>query len=301
MKRPSSFFKKPAFTMIELLFVIVIMGILGKFGVELLAQAYENFLYTKINNKLQDQSAAAVEFVARRLSYRIPDSVIGRENNTSYAGIQGIDPNKNYVALEWVQRDIENWRALTTPAWSGIADLNASSNSSISTPDTNVIEINATIDALSNEDSSIADAAIYFIGSNSDANSSYGWQGVAVEGVGSAMHPITAPYANNVFDGNFSGVDLYEYYQLSWTANAVAIEDDGKGNGTYNLVYYYDYQPWKGERYNSATTKKQTIMENVPTFQFRAVGSMIKIQVCVKSDVINNEEGYALCKEKTVY
>ncbi|MCW8839326.1 MAG: protein containing prepilin-type N- cleavage/methylation domain protein, partial [Thiovulaceae bacterium] len=91
----------------------------------------------------------------------------------------------------------------------------------------------------------------------------------------------------------------YEYYQLAWTANAVSIEDDGKGNDTYDLVFYYDYQPWRGESYTDG--KSSIIMENVPTFQFRAVGSMIKIQVCVKSDLINNQQGYALCKEKTVF
>lgn len=300
MIKRSPFFKKPAFTMIELVFVIVIMGILSKFGIELLAQAYQNFLYTKINNKLQNQSATAVEFVAKRLSYRIPDSVIGRENNNSYDGIQELVNTKNYVAVEWIARDMENWRGLTKPAWSGIADLNASSNSTISTPDTNITEINTTISVLSDSNSSIADAAIYFIGSNSDANSSYGWQGSAVSNVGAAVHHITSATTNSL-DGNFSNVDLYEYYQLAWTANAVSLEDDGKGNGTYDLMYHYNYQPWLGERYNSPTTKKQVIMENVPTFQFRAVGSMIKVQVCVKSDLINNEEGYALCKEKTIF
>lgn len=294
--------KKSAFSMLELIFVIVIIGILGKFGVELLAGAYQNFLHTKINNKLQDQSSIAVEFIAKRLSYRISDSVIGRVTAADYDGIQGIDPNKNYRVLEWVQRDIDGWRGNTRPFWSGIADLNNSvaAGAAIDTPETNTTEINNLIQILSDTNSTINDAAIYFIGSNNDVNSSYGWQGAAVAGVGAAMHRITA-FAQNSLNSNFAGVDIYEYYQLSWTANAVAIEDDGKGNGTYNLVFYYDYQPWNGERYTDNVAKKSTIMENVATFQFRAVGSMIKIQVCVKSDLINNAEGYALCKEKTVF
>ncbi len=44
-------------------------------------------------------------------------------------------------------------------------------------------------------------------------------------------------------------------------------------------------------------------MENVSTFRFKSVGSVIKIQVCVKSDIIdgNAAGGYSLCKEKTIF
>lgn len=292
--------KKPAFSMLELIFVIVIMGILAKFGVELLAQSYQNFLHTKINNKLQNQSAMAVDFIAKRLSYRIKDSVIAIEDdNTTFVGIQNINPNKSYRVLEWVQKDIDGWRGAKLPYWSGIADLDPSAvvGGSILTPETNTTAINNLINVLSYGDSTLSDAAIYFIGSNSDIVNGYGWSG-AVSGVGASMHPITAS-SINAFNGNFTGVDISEYYQLAWTANAVSIENDGKGNGTFDLVFYYDYQPWNGQSYTDG--KSATIMENVPTFQFRAVGSMIKIQVCVKSDLINNQAGYALCKEKTVF
>ena len=65
-----------AFTMIELIFVIVIMGILGKFGTEFLIQTYNNFIFTKVNNTLQSNSAQTIEFIASRLQHRIKDSVI---------------------------------------------------------------------------------------------------------------------------------------------------------------------------------------------------------------------------------
>ena len=45
--------KRFAFSMLELIFVIVILGVLSKFGVEFLAQAYNNFIFSKINNTLQ--------------------------------------------------------------------------------------------------------------------------------------------------------------------------------------------------------------------------------------------------------
>jgi len=300
MHKKHNHFFKPAFSMLELIFVIVIIGILGKFGVELMAKAYENYIFTNINNRLQNQSGTAVEFIAKRLSYRIPDSVIGRVSATDYDGIQELNTSKSYTVLEWVAADIDGWRGESAPYWSGVSDLNSSSNSHITTPNTDISKINDLIDTLSQGDSDIGVPAIYFIGSNSDINSSYGWQGVSVSGVGAAMHPITASADNNL-TGDFAGVDLYEYYKLAWTANAIAIVDDNKDNGTYNLVYYYDYQPWNGEKYTDTDKdiKNNIIMENVSTFQFIGMGSMIKVQVCVKSTLTNG--AHSICKEKTVF
>jgi len=302
MFKKSNYILKPAFSMLELIFVIVIIGVLSKFGIELMAKAYENYIFTKINNRLQNQSGSAIEFIAKRLSYRIPDSVIGRVDAGDYDGIQQLNPNKAYRVLEWVATDIDGWRGESAPYWSGIVDLDESSNNFIVTPETNSTAINNLIGILSQSDSNMTDSAIYFIGSNSDINSSYGWQGAAVTGPGAAMHPIIGFSADeDNLTGNFGGVDLYEYYKLSWTANAIEIVDDNKSNGTFNLVYYYDYQPWNGERYNDngSNIKSSIIMENVSTFQFMGVGSMIKIQVCVKSTLTRG--AHSICKEKTVF
>jgi prepilin-type N-terminal cleavage/methylation domain-containing protein len=293
---------KNAFTMLELVFVIVVIGVLSKFGVELMGTAYENYLYTKINNKLQNQSGTAVEFIAKRLSHRVNDSVIGKKADNTFVGIQSINPNEDYRVLEWVSRDIDGWRGHTQPYWSGIADLNASSNSHISTPNTDMSDIEELVETLSHgKDISNVDSypAIYFIGSNSDIQNGYGWDGSFPSTLTSrSIHPISVSADNNL-NGSFAGVDLYEYYQLAWTANAISIENYNAQNETYDLVFYYDYQPWLGEIFSDG--KKSIIMQNVPTFQFLAVGSMIKIQVCVKSNLINNEQGHAICKEKTVF
>lgn len=58
---------RTAFTMIELIFVIVVMGIIGKFGVEFIAEAYKGFINAKINHELQATSEQTVEIIAARL------------------------------------------------------------------------------------------------------------------------------------------------------------------------------------------------------------------------------------------
>jgi len=304
--------KRLAFSMLELIFVIVIMGILGKFGVEFISKAYKNFIYTKINTTLQNNSASAVEFIATRLQYRIKDSIISRQptgNATDYEALSSVAPDdQSYTILEWIGTDIDGFRGDTVPYWSGVIDIDApgAGTSVLISPQTNTTSINTLIGILSEGNSSISNAAIYFIGSGSDITQDYGWSGntLYMQDQNGSMHPINSNGNTNEFipkANNFSGVDIYEYYKLAWSAYAVSLEHNATNN-TDNLFLYSNYQPWEGESYTQAT-KKDLLMQNVDTFRFMSIGSIVKLQICVKSDIIDGDStgGYSICKEKTVY
>jgi len=295
--------KRFAFTMIELIFVIVIMGIIGKFGVEFLAQAYNSYMYEKINHTLQSNSAMAVEQIAKRLEFRIKDSVIARINTTSSPVAISEASGQNYKVLEWIGYDNEGFRGVTTPFWSGIIDLDNSNAAVLTSPSTDTDTENNLIVALSANNATLANAALYFVGSNSDVKTDYGWDGnlTKIDAQQGAMHPIQAVAGTtDQFESStgtdFINVEIYEYYQLAWTAYAIVMEnyDDDTHMGT--LTLYWGYQPWLGENIADAT-QSATLMENVSTFQFKAIGSIMKIQVCTKSNLL---EEYSLCKEKTV-
>ena len=97
-------------------------------------------------------------------------------------------------------------------------------------------------------------------------------------------------------------IKIFEYYKLAWSAYAVVLK-----NG--NLTLHYNYQPWNGDtylkKYGGVTDTNTTLlMQNVDTFRFMAIGSIVKIQVCVFSDLLKNSKedmGYSICKEKTIY
>jgi type II secretory pathway pseudopilin PulG len=292
-----------AFTMIELIFVIMIMGILGKYGVEFLSQAYNNFIFSKINNTLQSDSQSAIEVIASRLQFRIKDSIIARvpeSTHTHFKALADSDYNETATVLEWVGMDIEGFRGdLNTtpilPTWSSIIDINESQYNLLKTPETNTSAINNLIDVLSDGDSNISNAAIYFVGSNTNIKE-WGWGGVALADQNKSIHRIDAGVNIDEFVpkvADFNGTDVYEYYQFAWTAYAVE-HDTTSGD----LFLHYDYQPWEGDKYNDSATKKALIMKNVSTFRFKAVGSVVKIQVCTKSNVMEN---YSICKEKTIF
>ena len=302
-----------AFTMIELIFVIVIMGIIGKFGVEFLAQAYNNFIYSGINNTLQANSAATVEFIARRLQNRIKDSIIVRTAAGVPVALSDANALTSYPVLEWVGADMDGFRGNSPsnlPAWSGIVDIDLGNNALIVSPQTDTTQVNSLIDVLSYSSSDINDTALYFIGSSSDITTGYGWD-LNLTNINlqqGTMHPINSvagqptEFAPKAGTANFQ--DVYEYYKLAWTAYAIVYTVPDLTKPTMGtLTLYYGYQPWNGDTYllkadGVTPTTRAILMENVSTFQSLAIGSVVKIQICVKSDLM---EAYSLCKEKTVF
>ncbi|QSZ41026.1 protein containing prepilin-type N- cleavage/methylation domain protein [Sulfurimonas aquatica] len=295
---------RSAFTMLELIFVIVIMGIIGKFGTEFLAQASKSFIFSNINNQLQSDSASTVEFISARLRDRIKDSVIARTG----AGAPPIAlfnaVGNTYSVLEWISSDIDGFRGNSDnvatdnfPNWSGVIDLVPGNAAGLVSPGTDTAKVSSLINTLSYGDKTIADAALYFIGSNSNING-YGWSG-AITDQNQTLHPIDFGANSDEFSPGitFAGVDIYEYYKLVWTAYALVYTAGTNGKGT--LTLYYDYQPWNGDNFLTDGTAS-VLMENVSAFQFMSIGSIMKVQVCVKSDLITTEE-YSICKEKTIF
>lgn len=294
---------RSAFTMIELIFVIVVMGIIAKFGVEFLARAYESFIFSSTNNALQAKSASAVEFIANRLQYRIKDSVIVRTTQAAnLTPLADAVSGTQYLVLEWISADIDGFRGTNTPLWSGIIDLDVGvdigGSAYLHSPATNTATANALIKRLSHDSgTTINNAALYFIGSNSDING-FGWDAAITDQTG-FMHPITtdANFPTRFYPkvGAFVGTQVHEYYQLAWTANAIVVTLGA--NNRHRLTFHTDYQPWEGEGFANASIQS-LLMEDASTFQAMAIGSIIKIQVCAKSNLV---EEYSLCKEKTVY
>jgi len=296
--------KHAAFTMLELIFVIVIMGIIGKFGVEFLAKAYKSFIFAQINNELQSKSETAVEIIAARLQYRIKDSVIARTSKTASPVALADATGTNYTVLEWIGIAQESRRGSSTgatpylPDWSGILDLDAGNKDRLISPQTNTANINSMIADLNSTGTTVDDIALYFVGANSNVQTGYGWNGALTNQQG-AMHPVKSvagvPNAFTSSNGvDFSGIDIYEYYLLAWTAYAIVYEAGTNNKGVLRL--YYDYQPWNGEKMTDG--KSAILMTDVSTFQFMSIGSIMKIQVCTKTDLV---EEYSLCKEKTIF
>jgi prepilin-type N-terminal cleavage/methylation domain-containing protein len=300
---------KKAFTMLELIFVIVVIGIIGTVGANVLSVMYKNYISSAVNNQMQAQTELALQQISNRLNYRIKDSVIAA-NDVTFDGLSDARDDVNYTRIEWVGYDIDGWLgdAATTPAWSGFIDVDNHNTARLSSPGSDFRaggRIDTNIQALSG--STIADAAIFFVGTNTDVQNDYGWNGSPYDVNNTAMHRVAAapntdeivPITAGANAYTFAGMDVYEQYKLAWTAYAIGIDPNND-----NLYLYYDYQPWESENYNDAGTKRALLLEHVSTIKAQAIGDVIKLQICVDNNISGNtpsEQRYTICKEKVIF
>ncbi|MBE0497958.1 MAG: type II secretion system protein [Campylobacterales bacterium] len=303
---------RKGFTFIEMLFVIVIMGILAKFGSEIFRNVYLNYNQSTANNELQIDTELVLQQIANRFQYRIKDSVIAKvSGEVNFKSISSADANS--TVFEWIGYDIDGWLGdgtSTLPTWTGFIDLNAldtgnANQSTLFSPGTDTGRINTVIAALSPSGAGIGNAVIFFTGENADVQTDYGWDGVNLTTQRDvAAHRIDAgtnadQLVAHAAGANFTDTDIYEQYKLAWTAYALEISTDG------NLTLYYDYRPWEGGSYNDpANASSALLMQNVTTAKIQAVGEILNLQVCVGGEKItslNGDGGYSICKEKVIF
>jgi len=308
---------KKAFTMLELVFVIVIMGIVASIGAEIIVKLYDNYLKTRSINKLQFQTELVLGQIVKRLTYRIKDSVIARQatvaNFLNYKTL--LDANSSYQILEWIGKDNESFRGqsngiLSAPGWSGFIDLDSNQTGKslgiygkLKTPGSELNVTDATIQALSYGTVSLLHGdgkqkpALIFKGQSSFDIDQYGWKGI--EGNYTSIVSYSGAGSNDLlnFDENVSakGVnEIYEQYDLAWSAYAIV--PVGNAND-FNLTLYYNYQPWENEKYTDGNSS--VLVEHVSSFRFRQDGQTIRLKLCIRDDKTGGDYGF--CKEKVVF
>lgn len=315
---------KKAFTLVEVIIVIVVMGIVGKYGLELLMNAYEDYMYGMTNNRLLGESEAAVTQIANRLQYRVKESVIFRQgtdangtfinNFTSLGTAVSNDGNNTYV-YEWVGYDNDGWRGdrnSTKPVWSGIIDVDHASATVgvLISPELNNTSYVNTVTALSHGTFNGNGSALFFVADESvNVNDGFSWNGTAVAAQNATnMHPVDIG-SNQLTPSvdDFTGVDVYEYYRLAWTAYALEFRrwTDANNIERGTLRLYYNYRPWLGDNYHvradGTTPPSSVLMENVQTFRLTSIGDVLKVQVCVGDGDVFKRGAFSVCKEKTIF
>ena len=165
---------KPALTMLELIFVIVILGIVASIGASLIAQVYESYIVQRALHRTSVKAELAAIQIANRLTYRISSSVIGNNlsNTPPYYPIDQI-PDDSYTILEWISYDNDSFSAQSKPGWSGFCDVdsNDTNRTTISTPGS---ELNATSIIIGNLGATNdSDIAIVFAGHEYNSTKNY--------------------------------------------------------------------------------------------------------------------------------
>ncbi len=274
--------------MLELIFVIVILGIVSSIGASIIAQVYESYIIQRVQYRANIKTELALNQIANRLRYAIPGTVGIRKSVITDTFEDIITTTEEDVkVLQWVGYDGDSFEAIDSgtasgstrrPGWSGFCDVNATINAggtTLSTPGSN---LGLTSDIISNLGGSIGDAVIYF----GDYNGiSYG----VASGTGETL----------TMDSAFSsGMPISERYKLAWSGYALAVDSSG------NLNLYYNFDPTA--KASIGTTYSVPLLRDVTNFRFKYSGGVFRIKIC-KEERIGSDANATIhaCKEKVVF
>ncbi len=266
---------RAAFSMLELVFVIVILGIISSIGTEVIAQTYESYIVQRAQYRATSKTDLALNQIANRLRYAIPGTV-GAKDGATFIPISNVtDPDLKI--LQWVAYDGDSFEAIDSdsnrkPGWSGFCDLTASSGKTISTPGSNLDLATEIIGKLGGN---IANAVIYF---------PYGVSYNVASGSGETITLDTALP---------SGSSIYERYKLAWTSYALEVD------GNNDLILHYNFSPTVGVAISGSSS---ILLHNITNFRFKGSEGSLRVKICKEEKIgANANETVHSCKEKVIF
>ena len=307
---------KRAFTLLELIIVIVILGIIAMMSFNAIMNIYSNYFQTRTVNELETQTEIALEQISKRLEHRIKPSVIARKPSGGFLPLNDsrVNLNSGYEILEFIPYAYEIFNDVPSGSnkvgrYSGYVDLaNSSPATGLISPGSNfTTEVIETIKDLTCKDDASGcvdfenkDGGVVAIFSDVyyDVQNSFGYKGISNLDI--AKVGVKSTDGNTLEISGFANKQISEQYHLAYTANAIVPEQSADpkdtANGVFDLNLYYDYRPWMGEKYKP-NGEKATLAKNVTRFVFTEKNGVIVLKLCMRA---KNSE-ITICKSKAVY
>ena len=307
---------KRAFTLLELVVVIVVLGIIAMMSFNAIMNIYSNYFQTRTVNELETQTEITLEQISKRLEHRIKPSVIARKTDGEFLALNDnrVNLDANYEILEFIPYAYEIFNDVPSGnkagRYSGYADLAKSSPATgLISPGSNFsTEVVETIkDLTCREDTNATcvdfkdkDGGVVAIFSDVYYNvqNSFGYKDISNLDI--AKVGVKSTDGNTLEISGFANKQISEQYHLAYTANAIVPEQSADpkdaANGVFDLNLYYDYRPWMGEKYKQ-NGEKATLAKNVTRFVFTEKNGVIVLKLCMRA---KNSE-ITICKSKAVY
>ncbi len=321
---------KKAFTLIEMIVVIVIAGILSTGTFIALKQIYLRSSKSKAISELSQNSELITSQVTSLLYDRVPSSVIGYD--TIAKNFQSIfDIDTTYNVLEWLSVAQESFNHRD---YSGFVDMDNnktdSSSNTLYSPDTNVSDINETTkikfhtaeDVFDNNLVALVFAGSFDSGSLSldDFNNSFGWHGYSHN----LIYDINASSVGNVIKLKSHPNEIYEKYYLVDSAYALTRGEDinqsaeciknlniAQKDINNTLFLFYNYRPWKNETFcadpNTLNSESKegnvTVLANeVQGFRVDLVNDNLQFSLTLKRYISSDKKhSVTISKQKVIF
>lgn len=306
---------KRAFTLLELVVVIVITGILALVGIEITINIYRSYLQSRAINTLEAETELVLEQIAKRLAIRIKGSSIGRQpapNHNTFVSTEDPGLNSAFTILEWTSYSYETFQ---NGGWSGFIDLNHANTNRIdpANPANTINTIETPLSALQTAWLNIRDLT-----NNPTTATTQNQLGVFFKGTGNINVQTSFGYnaANQAdaiarvrsFNGNTTinidypvGSRISEQYYLLHTAYAV-VPTNTTAENDFTLELRYNYRPWTGNSFQTANSA--VLARNVTRFNFTEANGVVVLKLCIRDaqrSLANAEQETTVCKTKAVY
>jgi len=291
--------------MLELIFVIIILGIVSSIGSELIANVYSNYIVQRGAHKSSSKTAIAATQIANRLSYSIPNTVIAVNHyptlSTNKESLESL-VDSDATILQWTGYDHDSFNV---GGWNGFADINdtlSTTSTTISTPGSNLALASSIITNLGN---SISNTAIFFPRTYNTNNIGYGELKIGDSTDITGLTKISSVSGTTISVADLTGKTIREHYKIASSAYAIVpLKKDGTTICTVtdfpcDLVLRYNFQPWQGENYDDDNASSKLLIRNISAFRFTGSGNTIRFKICQEEN-IGGDYNITTCKEKAV-
>lgn len=291
---------KKAFTLIELILVIVILAILSLIGTNIYTNVYKNYLTSKIVDETENKTQLALDQIASRLSDRVKQATIGRKSSdlNDVVLVYSSGLQQDHDILEWIgqstqSRNLAGVNIDSSIGWSGFLDIGIYENSKRILIGGRLPATKEVINTISRGGDQ--NLAMIFQGIETTKELGYGFKGETPDKT--MVFNMPDGGAEITLARDYMGGQISDRYQISHSAYAIVPE-----NG--NLYLYYDYRPWMGQTY--ANGIKTLLVENVTLFRFRGFSaSGMDLKLCLNANSeeygVTDNNRFVVCKTKVVF
>lgn len=303
--------KHSAFTMIELLFVIVIAGIVGGIALEAIRQYYEGIYRTQTYTQRVNEADHILNQLSKYFENAIDISIVNMDEDAADGALVGNcegDPETETEAtahdysVVFVGVDVDSLYSTGKPGWSEYAK-DGFNGSAITMDDANLSFANATITALY-PGSNLQNSAIFNHQDIADTcDDFYTVNGNAYYTINGTLVGNTLPLLNNAGSLIIDEKDRHRKYLLR-TGYGFRVLNTGE------FIMFTNFRPWKGEIYSNG--QRTTLGQNVASFyadfnntnSFNDRGSVWRLKVCMRGldeNLTTNDVAQdAICRERRV-
>jgi len=301
---------KKTFTLIEVIFVIVILGLISVGSFKAIEMLYQRYYQVNTITKFTILSQTLLDEVSTILYYRTPLTAIGYSpSDGDFKKLEEVDDDK-FTIFEWISEAYDakkHYGFDTSTGYTGFIDLEASDRDTLTlvTKDFNITDVNNTLNAVFNNNQDLNKTiAVIFAGNldtgetDSDYNNSFGWHGFDHKKVFLInKFKQVGVDANFTMTSDIKGNKIFAKYYAATSAWSIARGEDINKNATClnglnvddnTLLLFFNYRPWLNQTFcadphqdNSETPEGNVsiLARDITSFRVKAVDYHIELKV----------------------